>query len=79
MRLPIDARNAPFRDKYIDSETPVMCRWMVFGVHPLTGLVDIADSTGDDVFTMVDSAKADRIVALRNKFSADLLEILNET
>ena len=49
--------------------------WFVFGVGR-DGLVDIADQDGD-VITNITRERADRIVALRNKFVDEAADIIN--
>lgn len=64
MKLPIDASAAPYREKYLTCETPVLNRWRVQGDGPT---VDIIDGT-DDIFTCVPADKARRLVAAREFF-----------
>lgn len=75
MLLPINKRNAPFKPKYIDEETPMFARWFVFGKAE-DGTVWITDGT-NDVVEGISPADADRIVALRNHWCERILEILN--
>ena len=76
VKLPIDVRNAPFRHKYLDEETPLFCRWMIFGRHADGVTVDIADSDGE-VFVNVPIEMAERILATRNAFCDALIEAIN--
>lgn len=78
MLLPIDYRQRPFKAKYIDEETHMLSRWMIFGEHP-DGWVDIANSNGDDIFTHVPRDVAERMVDGRNDWVASVLEELNKT
>jgi hypothetical protein len=78
MNLPIDCKTThfPIKEKYIDTETPVLSCWMVFGQHE-DGTVDVCDANGDDVFIHMQPFQATRIVSERNRWVADLLEALN--
>jgi len=73
MQLPIDARNAPFRGKYLD-ETRVLAPWFEFG-RSANGRVDIADELGD-VFTGVTPEHAELIIKARNDFLSVVHEAL---
>jgi hypothetical protein len=74
MQLPIEYP-APQKDKYIEEETTVFNRWMIFGIHPETGNVDISD--GDqDIITNVPKDRADKILEVRNMFVNTMLELL---
>lgn len=75
MNLPIDGRNAPFRQKYLDEETPVLNRWMVFGDYP-EGLVGVSDGQ-QDIFSHLLLSKAMIIVAARNAWVDLVLLMLN--
>jgi hypothetical protein len=79
MNLPIDFRSThiPIKEKYIDEETPLLSRWMVFGLHSEDGTVDVCDSQGGDVLVHVPVAQANRIVKERNIWVGQLLETLN--
>lgn len=66
MQLPIDYRKAPFKRKYIDSETPVTNEWVVFGHHD-DGTVDISDGT-DDIFVHVPPDVAETLIEARRQF-----------
>jgi len=78
MNLPIDFTQThfPIREKYIDEETPDLCRWMVFGEY-LDGTVAICDSQGRDIFTHVSHEQAKSIISSRNRWVGELLEQLN--
>lgn len=67
MQVPIDARNAPFRAKYLD-ETRVLAPWFEFG-RSANGRVDIADESGD-IFTGVLPEHAELIIKARDEFLA---------
>lgn len=73
MQLPIDARKAPFREKYLD-ETRVLAPWFEFGRHE-DGTVDIADESGD-VFVGVSPEHAELIIKARDEFLALILDAL---
>ncbi|MBS3648784.1 hypothetical protein KEU06_09220 [Pseudaminobacter sp. 19-2017] len=86
MQLPIDvARQAPFKKpKYIDEETPMLSRWMVFGFRPedqhkpyAHQRVDVTDPNGSDIFTNVTGKQADAILKARNDFVDAILKIIN--
>lgn len=64
MTLPIDASAAPYREKYLTRETPVLNRWRVQGDGPTVDIIDGAN----DIFTRVPSDKARRLVAAREFF-----------
>jgi hypothetical protein len=75
MQLPIDARQAPFRDKYLDEETPMFSRWFVFGTHKFG--VDVANHDGD-VFINLTPEQAVRLCSLRRVFVEGVLDVLNQ-
>ncbi len=75
MLLPIDARKAPFKPKYLDEETRIMARWFEFGTHA-EGTVDISDSFGD-VIIATSTEKAWRIIKARNEFCNVLVRELS--
>jgi hypothetical protein len=78
MNLPIDCKTTrfPIKEKYIDTETPALSCWSVFG-RRADGTVDVCDANGDEVFTGMEAALAARVVHERNQWVADLLEALN--
>jgi hypothetical protein len=78
MNIPIDfsSTHFPIKEKYIDEETALLSRWMIFGAYP-DGTVAICDSQGADVFTHVVRKRAEDIVRKRNEWVADLLVQLN--
>jgi hypothetical protein len=78
MQLPIDCKTThfPIKEKYIDSETPALSYWMVFG-NFADGTVAICDGNSDDVFTHMEPDMAARIVAARNAWVRSLLDTLN--
>jgi hypothetical protein len=51
--------------------------WMIFGKHPVTGLVDVTDVEGSEVFVSLPQDIADDLLALRGKFVDDVLDTLN--
>jgi len=74
MQLPIEYP-APLKDKYIDEETPMFARWMIFGVHPQTGNVDIHDGN-EDIITNVPSNVATKILDARTLFVDSMLDLM---
>lgn len=72
--LPIDFCRAPWREKYIDEETPVCNRWFIFGERD--GTVDICDGD-NDILIHVPREKAEKIIASRNAFVDVLITELN--
>lgn len=77
MDLPIDARGALFKSKYLDEETPLLARWRVFGHHD-DGTVDIA-AGADDVIIHIDPDTACRVIQARDAFLDAVLAALTET
>ena len=75
MILPIDARKAPFKPKYLDEETQIMSRWFIFGTHA-EGKVDIMDRFGD-VIIAVSPEKASKLIKARNEFCDILVRELS--
>jgi hypothetical protein len=73
MQLPIDARNAPFKEKYIDEETPMLSRWFEFGKGDLMG----GNCGSDEIFTNLRPEQVAAMVAARDTFCNRVLEILN--
>lgn len=49
--------------------------WFEFGIHTVTGGVDVNDGT-NDVFEDVEPALAKQIIEVRDKFIADLATLL---
>lgn len=76
MQLPLDLRNAPFKPKYVDEETPMFARWFTFGRYDDDGTTLITDGTVD-VLDRVPMAKAERIVAARNAWVEAMLSQIN--
>jgi hypothetical protein len=70
--LPSDYSRRPWKDKYIDEETPMFARWFVFGERP-DGTVDIC-SGDNDIFENVPRDVAARILAARDKFCEAIIE-----
>lgn len=75
--LPIDYRKRPWKQKYIDEETPELNRWMIFGEYP-DGSVGISDGQ-IDIFTHVPRDKALLIVTARNAFVAIVVRELGSS
>jgi hypothetical protein len=75
MNLPIDVRDAPFKPKYVDEETPMFARWFTFGRYD-DGTTLITDGTVD-VLDRVPVGKAERIVAERNRWCEFMLAAIN--
>jgi hypothetical protein len=63
----------PKKTKYVDEETTVFNRWMIFGEHPDGIHVDIHDGT-EDIITRIPREKAERLIAARNVFINTLLD-----
>ena len=78
MQLPIDFTQTqfPIKEKYIDEETAVLSRWMVFGSYR-DGTVAICDAQGNDIFIHVPVDQAETIVRQRNQWVSVLLISLN--
>jgi hypothetical protein len=64
--LPVDYRKRPWRAKYLDEETPVLSRWIVFGEFD-DGTVGISDMNSD-IFEHVPRDVAEQIIDARNAF-----------
>ena len=78
MQLPIDARDAPFKPKYIEDETPMLSRWTVFGRDASGRVFLIGGNNGnEDIFAGLLPEQADAMVEARNAFCDRVLEILN--
>lgn len=77
MDLPIDARNAPFRDKYLDEETQLLSRWFIFGEDPIDRTLDLSDPFGD-VFVGLTRDQADDLMTARKLFVESVLKIINK-
>lgn len=75
MDLPIDARDAPSRLKYV-YETKLFALWFVFG-SSADGTVDLSDGQ-DDVFVGVTQAQADALIDARDRFCNAVIEVLNK-
>lgn len=78
MLLPIDARDAPFRDKYIDEETPLFRLWFRFYNPDADGTVSLSDNTADNIFEGLAPQQAQRLIAARDVFVQTVLDILNK-
>lgn len=76
MNLPIDMRNAPFKPKYVEDETPMLARWMVFGTYD-DGTVGISDGQ-EDIFVGVPPAAAESIVQARDVFVDAMMQHLSD-
>ncbi len=76
--IPLDFRQYiyPLREKYLIDETPLLQRWMEFGVHR-DGKVDVASVDGD-VFVAVPRHLASLLIQARNDFCDKVNEIVNE-
>jgi hypothetical protein len=70
--LPIDYRKRPWKTKYLDEETPVLNRWIIFGTYP-DGSVGINDGQ-EDILEWVPEPIAQDIVAARNLFVEKVLQ-----
>lgn len=77
MELPIDARRAPFKEKYIDFETPMLCHWIVLGTDVNDGTRFVTSPT-DDMFVGLTESQAAQIVSLREAFVKGILDVLNK-
>jgi len=75
MKLPIYYPDGPFLPKYLDEETPMFARWMIFG-EGADGSVGLADIEGD-VVANIPRDKAEAIIRLRNSFVDGVLKIIN--
>lgn len=71
MQLPIDYRSRPIKEKYLDFETPMFARWVIFGEYD-DGTVAITDPTGADVFTHVPKDVAEQIIHARDNFVSEI-------
>jgi hypothetical protein len=77
MQLPIDARKAPFKEKYLDEETPMFSRWFEFGsADDLT--IHLDDGSGSVVIGLT-LGQAEALQDARDKFVNSVLEVLNST
>lgn len=80
VNLPIDARQAPFPDKYLDEETLLFARWFFFGgethLHGPT-YVDVAWKDGD-VFVGLTFQQAEQLCLARDMFIDEVLRIVNK-
>lgn len=77
MNLPIDARDAPFKQKYIDEETDAFARWMQFGTDITDDTAQVTDGQGNDVIIGLTREKARQLVAARKQFVDTVVWILN--
>ena len=78
MQLPIDARNAPFKAKYIDEETEMLSFWTPFGKEADGTICLIGGNSGNmDIFVGLTPEQAAAMVAARDIFCVRVLEILN--
>jgi hypothetical protein len=74
MHLPIDARLAPFRTKYIDEETPMLSRWFVYGIDVADGTFCINNGT-DDVVVGLTKEQAETLIRARERFVDAVLQV----
>lgn len=80
MQLPIDARNAPFKPKYIDEETPMLSFWTPFGKEADGTICLIGGNCGnEDIFVGLRPEQAVAMVEVRRVFCESVLGILNGT
>lgn len=77
MNLPIDARRAPFKEKYLDEETPMLARWIQHGRDPRDGTYFV-ESSQADVFCGLSLDQANRIVRARERFVNQIISIVND-
>jgi len=77
VNLPIDARRAPFPDKYIDEETALLCLWMIFGQNKGDGTYMVCQLNGDDIIVGLTFQQAEELIRARNVFVDDVLRIVN--
>lgn len=79
MELPIDARLAPFREKYLDEQTPLLAHWFIFGKDVADDTIQIvtAAAGNDDVFVGLSAAQAQEIEIVRRDFVRKIVDILN--
>lgn len=77
-RLPFDLSEAgqPDGGWYRLKDSTISDIWIEFGEHEGGRLVDISDSESD-VFVRVPAELAKRIIALRTKFTEDLIDTIN--
>lgn len=64
--LPVDFSQKPWRPKYIEDETPMFQRWIIFGEWP-DGTVDVS-SANQDIVVRVPRAVAEQMIAARDAF-----------
>ena len=76
MKLPIDARKLPFKDKYLYEETEVFAQWFIFGVDSTDKTQCLAWKDGE-VIVGLTLEQANNIITLRDKFCKDLKIILD--
>jgi hypothetical protein len=76
MEIPIDARRAPFKPKYIEDETSLTNRWMLFGTDPSDGTHHVCDAD-EDIVVGLTNQQAIRLVEARRIFVNEVLNILN--
>lgn len=77
MNLPIDVRRAPYREKYLDEETPMLKRWMIFGHDPDDKTLQITDNNANDIFVGLSATQAARIIIARDEFVRKIIDIVN--
>lgn len=75
MLLPIDYRKRPIKTKYVDEETPMFARWMIFGEYP-DGSVCVC-SGDDDIFEYMPKEVAEKVIAARDAFVDAMMEAIN--
>lgn len=76
MELPIDARRAPFKPKYIVEETSMFAHWFHFGNDPIDGTLQLMDATNDVIIGLT-KEQAEAIIRERDNFCESVLRILN--
>lgn len=64
--IPVDFRNVPYKQKYIDEETFLFNRWFIFGRYE-DGTVSVTDGT-NDIFEYIPESVAKKIIKARDDF-----------
>lgn len=77
MNLPIDARLAPFKEKYLDEETPALARWFTMARDSRDGSYYV-HAKDEDVFCGLSLDQAERIVRARNRFVNEVISVVND-
>lgn len=62
------------RAKYVEE---TIKRWMIFGVHSVSGLVDISDGDSD-ILTGIKKEEAEKIIEERGKVVNLLIELIGD-